>query len=129
MAKKNTPANYKVEIIETSKELTPKERIAFKDTGDAVKLEHVADEPLTIKVVDYAKLSVHNEASENVDYEVFILVDADGTKYVTGSSTFFDSFINIYNEMKDSNEEWAIKVYKVPSKNYAGKSFLTCSII
>lgn len=129
MAKKNTPANYKVEIIETSKELTPKERIAFKDTSDAIKLDSVADEPIIIKVVDYAKLSVHNEASENVDYDVYILIAEDGTKYTTGSSNFFDSFINIFNEMKDSDEDWSIKVYKVDSKNYAGKKFLTCSIV
>ena len=35
----------------------------------------------------------------------------------------------LYEEMKDEDEEWAIKVYRLPSKNYKGKEFITCSVI
>ena len=35
----------------------------------------------------------------------------------------------IYDEMYGEEETWAIKAYKLDSKNYKGKKFLTCSII
>ena len=34
----------------------------------------------------------------------------------------------IAEEMEDAGEEYAIKAYRVPSKNYKGKEFLTCSV-
>lgn len=122
---------YSVEIKETNKELTAKERILLKDTSDAIKLDETcAEEAVIIKPVLYAVLAVHNEKSDNVDYEQYVLQDASGQKYVTGSESFWSSFMAIYEEMKDDEEEdWAIKAYKLDSKNYKGKKFLTCSII
>lgn len=121
---------YSVEIKETNKELTAKERILLKDTSDAIKLDEAcAEEAVTIKPVLYAVLAVHNEKSDNVDYKQYVLQDASGQKYVTGSESFWSSFMDIYEEMKDEEEEWAIKAYKLDSKNYKGKKFLTCSII
>ena len=52
----------------------------------------------------------------------------DGTKYVTGSSSFWSSFEEIYTEMEGEDEEWGVRVYRSPSKNYTGKDFITCSI-
>ena len=130
MAKKET-TNFSVEIKETSKELSDKERIMMKDVTDASKLDEVvtADEPLVITPVAYAVLSIHNEKADDKDYENYILLDELGNKYVTGSNSFWSSFMNIYEEMKDETEEWSIKVSKKPSKNYSGKEFITCSII
>lgn len=125
--------DYNVSIKECSKELTNRERIRIKDTSNAVKLDEAAngDSPLVIEPDYYAVLAVHNEKSENKDYEVYIIVDTSGTKFVTGSTSFFTSFINIWSEMKDddSDEAWQIEVYKKDSKNYKGKQFLTCSIV
>lgn len=121
---------YSVEIKETNKELTAKERILLKDTSDAIKLDEAcAEEAVNIKPVLYAVLAVHNEKSDNVDYEQYVLQDASGQKYVTGSESFWSSFMDIYAEMEDEEEEWAIKAYKLDSKNYKGKKFLTCSIV
>ena len=120
---------YSVEIAETSKELTPKERIRIKDTTDAVKLDE-ATQNGTIFIMPsmFAVLDIHNEKSDNVDYKNYVIVDVDGTKYVTGSESFWSSFMNIYEEMSGEQEEWGIKVYRAPSKNYKGKDFITCSI-
>lgn len=120
---------YSVKIAETSKELTAKERIRIKDTTDAVKLDEAThDGAIIINPAMYAVLDVHNEKSDNVDYKNYIIVDIDGTKYVTGSASFWSSFMNIYEEMDGEQEEWGIKVYRAPSKNYKGKDFITCSI-
>lgn len=121
---------YSVSIKETSKTLTAKERIQIKDTTECVKLDEATQENAIIIQPDYyAILAIHNEKSDNVDYENYVIVDKDGTKYVTGSESFFTSFIGIYEEMAQEDEEWGIKAYRMPSKNYKGKEFLTCSVV
>jgi len=120
---------YSVAIKESSRELTAKQRIALKDTTEAVKLDEATQvEPVIINVDMYAILAIHNEKSENPDYDNYIVVDKNGTKYVTGSASFWSSFMDIFTEMEGDDEEWALKVYRVPSKNYKGKDFITCSI-
>lgn len=122
---------YLVEIKEISRELTAKERIQIKDTTDVVKLDEATKiEPVVIDVDLYAILSIHNEKSDNPDYLNYVVVAKDGTRYTTGSESFFNSFINIFNEMQNETEEpWAIKVYRKPSTNRQGKDFITCSVI
>lgn len=120
---------YSVSIKESSRELTAKQRIALKDTTGAVKLDEATQvEPVIIDVDMCAILAIHNEKSENPDYENYIVVDKNGTKYVTGSASFWSSFIDIFTEMEGEDEAWTLKVYRVPSKNYKGKDFITCSI-
>ena len=120
---------YSVAIKESSRELTAKQRIALKDTTEAVKLDEATQvEPVIINVDMYAILAIHNEKSENPDYDNYIVVDKNGTKYVTGSASFWSSFMDIFTEMEGEDEAWALKVYRVPSKNYKGKDFITCSI-
>lgn len=120
---------YSVSIAQASKELSAKERIQLKDTTSALKLDEVTQtEAVIIKPAMYAELDIHNEMSDNKDYKNYIIVDADGTKYVTGSDSFWTSFMDIAREMENETEEWAIRVYRMPSKNYKGKEFITCSI-
>lgn len=121
---------YEVTIKEASKELTAKERIQLKDTTGAIKLDKATQvEEVTIDVDFYAELEIHNEKAEDKDYANYVVVDKNGNKYVTGSTSFWSSFINIYNEMKDEKEPWSIKAYRLPSRNREGKDFITCSVI
>ena len=120
---------YSVSIKESSRELTAKQRVALKDPTSAIKLDEATQvEPVIINVDMYAILAIHNEKSENQDYDNYIVVDKNGTKYVTGSASFWSSFMNIFTEMEGEDEAWTLKVYRVPSKNYKGKDFITCSI-
>lgn len=121
---------YKVEIAFCSKELTARERIMMKDTTDATKIDVATEngEKLVITPDMYAVLNVHNDKSDSKDYEQYVILDKNGTKYVTGSPSFWSSFEEIVDEMSDE-EEYQIKCYKLDSKNYKGKQFLTCSII
>ena len=121
---------YSVSISEVSKELTAKERVYFKDTTSAVKLDEATQgQEIIINPDYYGILTVHNEKTDDKEYENYVIVDKTGDKYVTGSLSFWTSFTDIAQEMKDSDEEWGVKVYRVPSKNYKGKDFITCSII
>lgn len=127
--------DYAVSITETSlKNLTARERIILKDTGDAYKLNDVVTsvgDELTIKVQDWAILEVHNEhvdKDQNTDYIKYLFICDDGTKYVTGSETFWNAFYDIYTEMQDElgDEPLEIKCYRRTSKG--SKDFLTCSL-
>ena len=122
---------YKVTIKETSKELTARERIMLKDTTNAIKLDEAADgeSPLVITPTAYAVIVIHNEKSDNQDYDNYIITDDAGNKYVTGSESFWSAFKEIWDEMENEDEPYQIEVYKLDSKNYKGKQFITCSII
>ena len=137
MAKKTTAteSNYTATIVDSSRELSPKERVMYKDFGNASQLIDFAHEAMengakaTIDVADFAVINVHNDATEDKDYTNYLIIDKAGNKYYTGSQSFWNAFKNIYNEMKDSNEEWGIELNLLPSKNYKGKEILTCSLI
>ena len=121
---------YSVSVRETSKELSPKERVQIKDTTDSIRLDEATKENAIIIDVDfYAILDIHNEKSEDKDYSTYVVVDKNGQRYTTGSNSFWNSFINICEEMEEVSEPWSIKVYRMPSKNRAGKEFITCSLV
>lgn len=121
---------YSVKIVNASKELSAKERVALKDTTNATQLDEATQGgKVLIEPAFYVELAVHNEKSEDKDYSKYIIVDKSGNKYVTGSESLITAFIDIVDEMAGSDEEYGIEVYRVPSKNYKGKEFLTCSIV
>lgn len=136
MAKnKETSANYSATIREASRELSSKERVMYKDTSNAeslldfAKAAREAGGHATIDFKDYVIIDVHNESADNTDYIIFLFIDKAGNKYYTSSEPCWNSFANIYAEMKDSEEDWGIEFNLIPSKKYNGKEILTCSLI
>lgn len=125
--------NYSVKVVESSKELTKKETVMFKDLSDAVNLSEFIDEqhgPVMIDVESWVELAIHNENAkegQDKDYTNYVLVDKNGTRYYTGSESFWSSFNDIWSDMYDSTEEWSLKVYKKQSKGK--KDFITCSVM
>lgn len=123
---------YKSEIVDTSLNLANKiELVAMKDVTDCTLLEQFVNEnngEVIIAPKGYVKLHVENDKSDSREYDIFIIVDTDGNKYKTGSESFERAFMDIFNELS-SETGWQIKVFGKPSKNYAGKSFLTCSVV
>lgn len=125
---------YKVEIVEASRDFTVREKLAMKELGNAVGIDMALDETdsLIISPADYAVLAIHNDkAKGDKDYKKFVVIDTAGTKYVTGSESFFRNFMDIYETMKVEapDEEYQIECYKRPSKNYSGKNFISCSMV
>lgn len=124
--------NYSAQIIESTHELSARERILLKDTTNATKLDDAVDNSesgrVIIKPADYAVIAIHNEKSKDrKEYNNYVIIDESGEKFVTGSPSFWSNFKEIWDEM--NGEEFEIEVYKKPSKNYSGKDFITCSII
>lgn len=121
---------YSVKIVNASKELSARDRVAVKDTTNAISLDEATkDSPLVIAIDYYVELAVHNEKSEDKDYKKYVVVDKSGNKFVTGSESFFTAMLEIMDEMTDAGEDFEIQAYRMPSKNYKGKEFFTCSIV
>lgn len=122
---------YEVKIKEVSRELSAKEKVSFKNTTGAVKLDEATKGgSVSVFPAYYGVLLIHNEKSDDKDYENYVLVDKNtGEKYVTGSKSFWSSFMEIADEMSDSEEEWGVEIFRSPSKNYQGRDFITCNII
>lgn len=121
---------FHVTIAEASRELTPYEKVKFKDLTDAVKIDSVAEEGFEINPDFYVVLDVVNEKSkDNPKYKNYVVVDKDGTKYVTGSQSFWNAFTDIFGDMAEFSTDYAVRVYRRESKNYTGKYFLTCSLV
>lgn len=137
MAKQtNTESNYSATITESSRELSARERVMFKDTQNAVSINELAEQAHTEGakafiegIAGYVVLDIHNDKSDDKDYKNYLIIDKDGQKYVTGSQAFWNSFKSIYDEMAGETESWSIEVNLLPSKNYKGKNVLTCSLI
>lgn len=124
---------YSVKIREASRDLTAKEKIALKDYSNATPLDTALEnvDVLTIDPIAYVILDVHNEKSkQDKDYVKYVVIDTAGNKFVTGSESFFTSFLDIFKTMAEEapGEDYTIDVLKKPSQNYKGKSFITCAL-
>lgn len=128
--------DYSVKIQHSTKELTARERVKIKDTGNATALDSIVgdNDRLVIGYAYHAILAIHNEKGEDKDYTNVVVVDREGNKFYTGSDSFLKSLTEIVDEMHDAAEdgvveEFDIEVYRRESKNYKGKTFITCSLV
>lgn len=128
---------FKVEIRETSKELSAKERVMLKDVSNCESINELAEQAKELEVdvifkpSMWAVLDVHNdESKDSKDYTCYVIITEDGRRLSTSSDAFYNAFYNIVSEMAGvEDEEWAIKVMLTPSSNYKGKNVLTCTIV
>lgn len=122
---------YSVKVVECTKDLTAKERVKIKDTTNAIKLDEATQGGAIVIAYDYhAVLAIHNEKLDDPDYRQYIVVDTAGNKYVTSSESFFTAMTEIVDEMSAAGEtDYELEVYRMDSKNYKGKQFITCSIV
>lgn len=122
---------YKAMVEDASWTMTAREKLRYTDLTDAIQLDEATQSGDVIIDVDkWAVINVHNEKSDTVDYMKYVIIDKDEQVYVTGSESFWKSFVQIYEVMSEEGETtYSIKVYRRESKNYKGKDFLTCRII
>lgn len=124
--------DYNAKVTYSKLELTAREKIAIKDFETATKLNDIIKaEPIILPIKNVVKVEVHNEHSQqNKDYSVFIIVTEDNKTYRTGSESFFDSYVDIIDELADMGEDTSVvkfKLYKQSSKNFDG-DFIKASL-
>lgn len=122
---------YKAMVEDASWTMTAREKLRYTDLTDVIQLDEATQSGDVIIDVDkWAVINVHNEKSDTVDYMKYVIIDKDEQVYVTGSESFWKSFVQIYEVMSEEGEPtYSIKAYRRESKNYKGKDFLTCRII
>lgn len=125
--------DYVCEIVNSSRDFTKREAIAIKDLQEAISIDKFTEEngSFTLDAVDYAELQIHNEHTkrDNPDYTQYVIVDKDGTKYVTGSMSFWSAFVDVFDDLIGDEGVVSFKVFRKPSTNFAGKSFITCTLL
>lgn len=122
--------DYKVTIATARKALTGKEKVMVKDFTNALSIDELTNNgSLVLAIENVIECDVHNPASEDKDYKKYVIIDGTGNKYVTGSESCITTLLDILDEMEGDNEPFEIEFYKKESKNYKGKSFITCSIV
>lgn len=125
--------NYKTTIVESSRELTVKEKIQAKKTATAKLLVEEVPETGDGLILDldyFVILHIENSKSDDKEYDNLLLVTKEGERYITGSSSFINELKSIYEEVsQEADLDWSLRVVNLPSKNYKGKYFLSCDII
>lgn len=127
--------DFNVTITSSNMELSVIDRIKMKDTSTATKFDDIITEEgqengIIVTVKGYALLAIHNEhAKDGTDYEQTVIVTADDTRFITGSTSFRDNLCDISDELSDEGiTEFDLLVYKQKSKNRDGKYFITCAL-
>lgn len=122
--------DYKVTINNSRKALSGKEKVMVKDFTNALSIDELTTEgTLVLDIENVIECDVHNPNSEDKDYKKYVIIDKSGTKYVTGSESCITTLTDILDEMESEEEDFSVEFYKKESKNYKGKSFITCSIV
>lgn len=117
-----------IEIIESSRTLTGREKIKMKDTNNAIKLDEATQQgKVVFAPAEYVVLHVTPEDGD--EYNKYVVISKAGDKFVTGSQSFWNAFKSIWDDMSEESEDYEVEVYRVDSKNYKGKQFLSCSIL
>ena len=113
------------------KTLSKKDQLQLKDLSDAIKLDQATQEKGTViieEVVNMVSLKLVSDDPQNPqEYAKTVITDAEGNRFVTGSESFSRRAWDIAEDM--DGEPFGLKVYRRPSKNFAGREFLSCSVI
>lgn len=130
-------ANYKATIIESSKELTARERLKVKDFTAGLSIDRMTEDiqgtsdTVLIRPDAYALVEVENDKATPPMYQKLVIIDEkENVCLHTGSESFIKAFLEIWNEMTlDGEKDWLISAFRVESKNYTGRDFLSCTIV
>lgn len=127
----NTERTYSAKILSSyGVELSKKEQLALTIGDNSVALDAEAENGSFVitNIRGYVVLGIHNDkANGDKDYTKYIILTDNGN-YSTGSESFMNTFIDIFENMEDETD-WGIEVIRKPSKNYNGKYFLSCAVV
>lgn len=122
---------FNVVIEKSLKEVTKKEMLQLKDLTDAVRLDQATQEHGSVLIPNIQNMVkmflVSDDPKNPQEYAKMVITDTEGNRFVTGSESFARRAWEIADDM--AGDEFGLKVYRRPSKNYPGREFLSCSVI
>lgn len=120
----------KTELLSASRDFTKREILKLADFTNATKIDELlAGGDFTLNIDYWAVLHVENEKSDSKEYNKCVVVNKEGEKFTTGSTTFISTLQDIWEACKDDGEDIVVDVYRAESRNYSGKYFITCSLV
>lgn len=126
---------YKATIKESSKLLSARERIKYRDEANVISIDELMnmEEEVIITPDFYLVVQIETDEVKNhdgvLDYEKIVVVDKSGKAYSSGSQSLRESFVDIFEEMSGEDEEYQVQFIAIESKNYKDKSFYKTVII
>lgn len=126
---------YKATIKESSKQLSARERIKYRDEANVISIDELMnmEEEIIITPDFYLVVRIETDEVKNhdgvLDYEKIVVVDKSGKAYSSGSESLRESFVDIFEEMSGEDEEYQVQFIAIESKNYKDKSFYKTVII
>lgn len=126
---------YKATIKESSKQLSARERIKYRDEANVISIDELMnmEEEIIITPDFYLVVQIETDEVKNhdgvLDYEKIVVVDKSGKAYSSGSESLRESFVDIFEEMSGEDEEYQVQFIAIESKNYKDKSFYKTVII
>lgn len=126
---------YKATIKESSKQLSARERIKYRDEANVISIDELMnmEEEVIITPDFYLVVQIETDEVKNhdgvLDYEKIVVVDKSGKAYSSGSQSLRESFVDIFEEMSGEDEEYQVQFIAIESKNYKDKSFYKTVII
>lgn len=126
--------DYSANVTYSTKELNKKQKIRIQQMGDVISINDIMenDKLMLDNCVALYAIDVHNEKADNKDYTVYVVEDAEGNLYKTGSESFFRNAQDIFEDFEDeleAGESISLLCYKSSSKNVPGGKFITCTIM
>lgn len=126
---------FEIKIIETYKPLSTLQRISTKRLQSATKIDEELDinKSCVINADNYVILRVttDNPKFDTPEYDVLVIIDTNGEKYITSSEYAIRSFIEIVEELRSEDESISAYAYsfsREESNNYKGKYYILCNI-
>lgn len=120
---------YKSKVIWATKELSKAESVKFvlnvnaKPLDEIIKNDNdVLDIPFNYAVI----VHVNNDQTDVGEYDRCYIVDDKENIYSTSSNSFMNSLQSICDIME--TEQFILKCFKIPSRNYKDKFILTCNL-
>lgn len=96
--------SYQATIIDSTRKFTGREAIRIKDTANHIAIQDMQDGDQIGPVKAIFAIAIHNEKSENTDYEVFVFELEDGKLCSTSSESFYRSARDIWDEIVESGD-------------------------
>lgn len=114
-----------MKIIETSRELTVREKYAMTKSPEAISIKDVSDQT---KITVSAFLTFTDVDSKGDEHEMLSILTPENIAYVTQSETFKREFFDIADMMSDGGEE-SYTIKKLSGISKSGRPFVTCTLV
>lgn len=120
---------YKREILKSSKELTPKEKLELRLTNELTPIVENFDKLPELHIDYFAVCQIVNDNSDSKEYTQVFIKDKDGTIYTSGSESLIERLYDLYSAANEEGIDFVVQLVQKDSKNRQGAKFLSANLV